>query len=56
MITLTAPWNSGYALFPIGTVFIPHEVCGHRTVWSYATPNGGHGKCVINHDKPAPGN
>ena len=54
MITLTSPWH--YSLlgctFPVGTVFIPQLGSARRgrTVYSYATPNGGHGECLIDDD------
>ena len=49
MITLTNPWNSGVCIFPIGTVFIPQTRTASRgrTIYSYATPGGGHGECLI---------
>jgi len=48
MITLTSPWNSGCCIFPIGTVFIPQRSARRGgTVYTYGTPNGGTGECLI---------
>jgi hypothetical protein len=52
MITLTSSWTDTRlgCTFPTGTVFIPHRnpnlLSGGR-VWSYGTPNGGHGECHL---------
>jgi len=48
MITLTDTWNSGYCIFPAGTVFIPQRTVRNRgTVYTYGTPDGGHGEVLI---------
>ena len=48
MITLTEQWNSGICIFPAGTVFIPQRTVRNRgTVYTYGTPNGGHGEVLI---------
>ena len=47
MITLTEQWNSGVCIFPVGTVFIPQERASAGRVWSYGTPGGGTGRCLL---------
>jgi hypothetical protein len=48
MITLSSPWNSGICIFPAGTVFIPQRTIRNRgTIYTYGTPGGGHGECLI---------
>ena len=47
MITLTEKWNSGYCIFPVGTVFIPKKVMKRGTIYTYGTPGGGHGEVLI---------
>ena len=45
MVTLTSSWTSARlgCTFPAGTVFIPQ----YGRLWSYGTPNGGHGECLF---------
>ena len=49
MITLTAKWTppEGGIIFPIGTIFIPQRASYSGTVYTYGTPNGGHGEILI---------
>ena len=47
MITLTSPWNSGVCTFPAGTVFISARTTKRGTVYTYGTPNGGHGETLV---------
>ena len=51
MITLTEKWSDprGGIIFPVGTVFIPQRVLakGRGTVYTYGTPNGGHGETYV---------
>lgn len=48
MITLTFPWHCSRlgCTFPVGTVFIPVD----GRVWSYGTPGGGTGQCLLGND------
>ena len=54
MITLTSPWTSSLlgCTFPIGTVFIPQvrAIAVSGRVWSYGTPGGGTGQCLLGND------
>ena len=49
MITLTAKWTppEGGIIFPIGTIFIPQRASYSGTIYTYGTPNGGHGEILI---------
>ena len=49
MITLTAKWHDplGGLIFPVGTVFIPQRNTRNGTVYTYGTPDGGHGECLF---------
>ncbi len=46
MITLTSPWTNHGITFPVGTVFIPAEYTKRGTIYSYGTPDGGHGQII----------
>ena len=50
MITLTSSWTDTRlgCTFPAGTVFIPQRTARNGgTVYTYGTPNGGHGECLL---------
>ena len=52
MITLNVKWNSGHCIFPAGTVFIPQRTVRGRQIYSYGTPDGGHGEVILDDDNP----
>ncbi len=51
MITLNTKWTACHLglTFPVGTVFIPLHPSrsGERRIWSYGTPDGGHGQVLL---------
>ena len=50
MITLTSAWTDTRlgCTFPAGTVFIPQRPARNGgTVYTYGTPGGGHGECLL---------